>query len=284
MRLLGQASRLLVDQIGDLSPPDGREVEARQLLTACVLNVAQCALKREEWFAAETACTEVLERLADPLGKDKEANVKATFRRAKARIGRSEFELARKDVKAANALDPASKDIRELWSAIKLRETTSTKAESKVYARMTSKRKWPEAEPGTVRYRPQHACPALPALTVPAALLCRAVVYREYNVAKPKLSEYPRVYFDVAVNGLTLPHRIVFELFTDRCPITCENFRALCTGEKGVSSTGTVLHYKGSRFHRAVNDDDLPIERINESADGTGRTFEIWKGMFVCGG
>jgi cyclophilin family peptidyl-prolyl cis-trans isomerase len=47
--------------------------------------------------------------------------------------------------------------------------------------------------------------------------------------------------------------RLVFELFNDQAPETCENFRALCTGEKGQSGkTGTVLHYKDTILHRIV--------------------------------
>jgi peptidylprolyl isomerase len=46
--------------------------------------------------------------------------------------------------------------------------------------------------------------------------------------------------------------RIEIELFADTCPKTAENFRALCTGEKGQGKSGKPLHYKGSVFHRII--------------------------------
>merc|ERR1711865_507900 len=58
------------------------------------------------------------------------------------------------------------------------------------------------------------------------------------------------VYFDVAV-GETPARRVTFELYSDVAPKTCENFRALCTGEKGTSDK-TKLHYKDNLFHRVV--------------------------------
>ena len=61
----------------------------------------------------------------------------------------------------------------------------------------------------------------------------------------------PRVYFDLAI-GNNAPQRVEFELFKNVVPKTAENFRALCTGEKGVGKAGRPLHFKGSSFHRVI--------------------------------
>lgn len=62
----------------------------------------------------------------------------------------------------------------------------------------------------------------------------------------------PSVFLDVSIDGDPV-ERIVIELFADVVPKTAENFRALCTGEKGIGkSTGKPLHFKGSYFHRII--------------------------------
>ncbi|KAF8558089.1 hypothetical protein OG21DRAFT_1595509 [Imleria badia] len=64
----------------------------------------------------------------------------------------------------------------------------------------------------------------------------------------------PRAFFDFSI-GSEPTGRVIFELFNDTAPKTAENFRALCTGEKGLSVVSErPLYYKNSIIHRSIND------------------------------
>jgi len=83
----------------------------------------------------------------------------------------------------------------------------------------------------------------------------------------------PRVFLEVEVRGPELlgrsgkveaSGRLEFELFADVAPKTAENFRCLCTGEKGRS-----LHFEDSIFHRIIPGFMAQGGDITD-ADGTG--------------
>ena len=66
-------------------------------------------------------------------------------------------------------------------------------------------------------------------------------------------TDNPRVFFDISIGGKPAG-RLTFELYADALPKTAENFRALCTGEKGTGVSGKPLSYQGSSFHRIIPD------------------------------
>jgi len=88
----------------------------------------------------------------------------------------------------------------------------------------------------------------------------------------------PRCFFDIAIGGIPVG-RVVFQLYADICPKTCENFRALCTGEMGIGKgTGKPLHYQGTAFHRVVKSFMI---QSGDFSDGNGKGGEsIYNKMF----
>ena len=75
-----------------------------------------------------------------------------------------------------------------------------------------------------------------------------------------------KTFFDISIDGDPVG-RITFNLFGGVVPKTAENFRALCTGEKGVGISGKPLHFRGSSFHRVIPDF---MAQGGDFTDGTG--------------
>merc|ERR1740127_391466 len=68
-------------------------------------------------------------------------------------------------------------------------------------------------------------------------------------IAEPEVTS--KVFFDVSIGG-EKAGRVTMGLYGATVPKTVENFRALCTGEKGMGKSGKPLHFKGSKFHRVI--------------------------------
>ena len=100
--------------------------------------------------------------------------------------------------------------------------------------------------------------------TYASATLPRSVVTEASN----KRIKNPQVYLDMAINQQPVG-RLVIELFQYASPRTVANFRALCTGERGVGSSGRALHYLNSRVHRIDPSFAIQLGDIT-SGDGTG--------------
>ncbi|ESR38307.1 hypothetical protein CICLE_v10029291mg [Citrus x clementina] len=92
---------------------------------------------------------------------------------------------------------------------------------------------------------------------LPLTMLWAIVLFATFSSIQAKKSDQNlkeitnKVYFDVEIAGKPAG-RIVMGLFGKAVPKTAENFRALCTGEKGIGKSGKPLHYKGSTFHRII--------------------------------
>ncbi|KAK4562286.1 hypothetical protein RGQ29_004954 [Quercus rubra] len=71
------------------------------------------------------------------------------------------------------------------------------------------------------------------------------LIFLIFAFSNPKKSE------EKAEEVPEITHRVYFDIDIEEQ--RQENFRALCTGEKGKGAHGKKLHYKGTPFHRIVS-------------------------------
>ncbi|MEY6432301.1 peptidylprolyl isomerase [Thioalkalicoccus limnaeus] len=78
-----------------------------------------------------------------------------------------------------------------------------------------------------------------------------AVVAALFAFSAQAYADNPKVALDVTIGGQPAG-TVVIELRADVVPRTAENFRSLCTGERGYGRRGNALAYAGSPFHRII--------------------------------
>lgn len=155
---------------------------------------------------------------SDVLKRDAQ-NVKALYRRGLARnhLGLSDEALV--DLNEAQILDPENKSVKLEIAKAKKSIAEANKKTKAAFSNFFSK----------VSMYDDKEAPVIPG----------------------SAKNNPKVFFDITIGGRYIG-RLVMLLYADTVPKTAENFRALCTGERGQASTGQPLHYKGCSFHRVI--------------------------------
>jgi len=108
-------------------------------------------------------------------------------------------------------------------------------------------------------------------------LIAKCVEEKQTKPKGPKVTDI--VYFDITIGGEEVG-RIEIGLFGKTVPKTVKNFVELCTKHKTEeSSAGKLVGYKGSSFHRVINDFMIQGGDFT-NGDGTGG-YSIYGNKFA---
>mmetsp|Transcript_6880 Transcript_6880/g.7891 ORF Transcript_6880/g.7891 Transcript_6880/m.7891 type:complete len:495 (+) Transcript_6880:63-1547(+) len=147
------------------------------------------------------------------------SNIKVLYRRGMARLNLGFHDDAKKDLMAAYKIDETNKDVRRGLAQLKKAVAAFKKKEKETFGGIFGKVSMYDDKSGIIAPSKDNPC-----------------VFFDINHGEEKLG------------------RIVMQLYQDITPRTAENFRCLCTGEKGDGKLGKPLHFKGCSFHRVIKD------------------------------
>lgn len=206
------------DALAHADTMKNRTTELDKLTVTILQNMSVCTNNTEDWRDTIMNCTKAIE--IDTNAK------KAFYLRSVARVKVNELDEALNDCKAAIKLDAADTTLRAHFESIKREKASKAKKAKAGFAAFFNQGVYNEKD--------------APKIT------------KNYDSLPEFKPSNVQTYFDITIGtegeeGYE-SGRVVFEVFTEDVPKTAENFRALCTGEKGPE-----FHYKSNCFHRIIS-------------------------------